>query len=48
VAITVIGGFYLAAQPALYRSGLGKLFPRRMRDEANERSTILELGCGYG
>jgi predicted PurR-regulated permease PerM len=44
VVITVIGGFYLAAQPALYRSGLGKLFPRRMRDEANE--TIDDIGAG--
>ena len=42
VVITVIGGFYLAAQPALYRSGLGKLFPRRMREEANE--TIDDIG----
>jgi predicted PurR-regulated permease PerM len=44
VVITVIGGLYLAAQPALYRSGLGKLFPRRMRDEANE--TIDDIGVG--
>ena len=44
VVITVIGGFYLAAQPALYRSGLGKLFPRHMRDEANE--TIDDIGVG--
>ncbi len=44
VVITVIGGFYLAAQPALYRTGLGKLFPRRMREEANE--TIDDIGVG--
>jgi predicted PurR-regulated permease PerM len=44
VVITVIGGFYLAAQPALYRTGLGKLFPRRMRDEANE--TIDDIAVG--
>jgi predicted PurR-regulated permease PerM len=44
MVITVIGGFYLAVQPALYRSGLGKLFPRRMRDEANE--TIDDIGVG--
>ncbi len=44
VVITVIAGFYLAAQPALYRSGLGKLFPRRMREEANE--TIDDIGVG--
>jgi predicted PurR-regulated permease PerM len=44
VVITVIGGFYLAAQPALYRSGFGKLFPRRMRDEANE--TIDDIAIG--
>jgi predicted PurR-regulated permease PerM len=33
--VTVIGGFYLAAQPKLYRSGLAKLFPDRLRKEAN-------------
>jgi predicted PurR-regulated permease PerM len=44
VVITVIGGFYLAVQPALYRSGLGKLFPRRIRDEVNE--TIDDIGVG--
>jgi predicted PurR-regulated permease PerM len=44
VVITVIGGFYLAAQPALYRIGLGKLFPRRVRDEADE--TIDDIGVG--
>jgi predicted PurR-regulated permease PerM len=36
LVVTVIGGFYLAAQPKLYRTGLAKLFPRRMRKEANE------------
>jgi predicted PurR-regulated permease PerM len=44
LVVTVIGGFYLAAQPALYRSGLGKLFPRRMRDEANQ--TVDDIGVG--
>jgi predicted PurR-regulated permease PerM len=34
--VTVIGAFYLAAQPQLYRSGLARLFPRRLRKEANE------------
>src|SRR5262249_58184084 len=34
LVVTVIGGFYLAAQPGLYRSGLAKLFPRRLRQEA--------------
>jgi len=42
--VTLIGGFYLAAQPALYRSGLGKLFPRRMREEVNE--TVDDIGVG--
>jgi predicted PurR-regulated permease PerM len=44
VVVTVIGGFYLAAQPALYRSGLGKLFPRHMREEVNE--TVDDIGVG--
>jgi predicted PurR-regulated permease PerM len=34
--VTVIAGFYLAAQPQLYRSGLAKLFPRHLRKEAND------------
>jgi predicted PurR-regulated permease PerM len=34
--VTVIGAFYLAAQPQLYRSGLSRLFPRRLRKEVNE------------
>jgi predicted PurR-regulated permease PerM len=44
VVITVIGGFYLAAQPALYRSGLAKLFPRRMREEVNETLDDIAIG----
>jgi predicted PurR-regulated permease PerM len=44
VVITLIAGFYLAAQPALYRSGFGKMFPRRMRQEANE--TIDDIAIG--
>lgn len=44
VVVTVIGGFYLAAQPALYRSGLSKLFPRRIREEVNE--TVEDIGAG--
>src|SRR5262249_52956535 len=42
LVVTVIGGFYLAAQPGLYRSGLAKLFPRRLRKEANE--TLHDIG----
>jgi predicted PurR-regulated permease PerM len=42
LVVTVIGGFYLAAQPELYRSGLAKLFPRRLRKEANE--TLYDIG----
>lgn len=44
LVVTVIGGFYLAAQPQLYRSGLGKLFPRQLREEAGE--TIEDIGRG--
>jgi predicted PurR-regulated permease PerM len=44
LVVTVIGGFYLAGQPQLYRSGLGKLFPGRLREEANE--TIEDIGRG--
>lgn len=40
--VTVIAGFYLAAQPKLYRNGLAKLFPRRLRKEANE--TFEDIG----
>ena len=42
LVVTVIGAFYLAAQPELYRNGLAKLFPRRMRKEANE--TLDDIG----
>jgi predicted PurR-regulated permease PerM len=42
VVVTVTAGFYLAAQPQLYRSGLAKLFPRRLREEANE--TLEDIG----
>jgi predicted PurR-regulated permease PerM len=44
LVVTVIGGFYLAAQPKLYRDGLGTLFPRPLRAEANE--TIEDIGRG--
>jgi predicted PurR-regulated permease PerM len=36
LVVTIITGFYLAAQPALYRSGLSKLFPPQWRSNANE------------
>jgi predicted PurR-regulated permease PerM len=42
VVITLIAGFYLAAQPKLYRRGLDQLFPRRWRSEADE--TIADIG----
>jgi predicted PurR-regulated permease PerM len=42
VVVTVIAGFYLAAQPQLYRSGLAQLFPSRLRKEANE--TFEDIG----
>jgi predicted PurR-regulated permease PerM len=44
LVVTVIGGFYLAAQPELYRKGLGKLFPQPWRAEADE--TIEDIGRG--
>lgn len=44
VVIVVVAGFYLAAQPALYRSGLGKLFPDDWRDNVNE--AIDDIGRG--
>jgi predicted PurR-regulated permease PerM len=34
--ITVIAGFYFAAEPDVYRSGLGRFFPRRLRAEVYE------------
>src|SRR5262249_34356716 len=34
--VTIITGFYLAAQPELYRSGLSKLFPPQWRSNAHE------------
>jgi predicted PurR-regulated permease PerM len=34
--VTVIVGFYFAAQPALYRFGLSSIFPRKWRANANE------------
>jgi predicted PurR-regulated permease PerM len=40
--VTVIAGFYLAAQPKLYRRGLNKLFPPPWRQIANE--TIDDVG----
>jgi predicted PurR-regulated permease PerM len=42
LVVTVIAGFYIAAQPELYRNGLAKLFPRRLRKEANE--TLDDIG----
>lgn len=36
LVVMVIGGFYLAAQPDLYRQGLAKLCPRRWRRHADE------------
>jgi predicted PurR-regulated permease PerM len=36
VVVTLVTGFYLAAQPELYRAGLSKLFPHRWRTSANE------------
>lgn len=42
LVVTVIAGFYLAAQPDLYRSGLSKLFPPAWRDTVDE--TIDDIG----
>lgn len=44
LAVTVVTGFYLAAQPALYRTGLAKLFPEGWRDNVNE--SIDDIGQG--
>jgi predicted PurR-regulated permease PerM len=42
VIITLIAGFYLAAQPKLYRRGLDKLFPGPCRTTVDE--TIEDIG----
>jgi predicted PurR-regulated permease PerM len=42
VVITVIAGFYLAAQPKLYRRGVQTLFPRQWR--ANAEETLDDIG----
>lgn len=42
--VTLIGGFYLAAQPQIYRSGLVQLFPQPWRGNAAE--TIDDIGRG--
>jgi predicted PurR-regulated permease PerM len=44
LVITLIAGFYFAAEPDLYRSGLDKFFPRRLRDEVDE--TTLDIAIG--
>lgn len=44
LVVTVVAGFYLAAQPELYRSGLAKLFPHEWRDRVNE--SIDDIGQG--
>ncbi|MBY6241904.1 AI-2E family transporter [Methylosinus sp. Sm6] len=36
VVVMVFGGLYLAAQPAVYREGLAKLFPREWRGEVED------------
>jgi predicted PurR-regulated permease PerM len=43
LVVTVISGMYLAAQPALYREGMIKLFPQRWRQEASE--TLHDVGA---
>ncbi|MFZ1922064.1 MAG: AI-2E family transporter [Xanthobacteraceae bacterium] len=40
--VTLIGGFYLAAQPDTYRNGLARLFPRQWRGNVDE--TIEDIG----
>jgi predicted PurR-regulated permease PerM len=44
VVVTVFAGVYLAAQPALYLTGFGKLFPPRWRDNADETLDHLAQG----
>lgn len=36
VLVTLIAGFYFAAEPTVYRFGLSNLFPQRSRDRVNE------------
>ncbi|BGE85959.1 MULTISPECIES: AI-2E family transporter [Methylosinus] len=36
LVVMIFGGIYLAAQPALYREGLSRLFPREWRGEVEE------------
>jgi predicted PurR-regulated permease PerM len=47
--LVVVGGVYLAVDPALYRSGLAKLFPPRLRPEVldtlNAVASALRLWC---
>ncbi|HTZ01725.1 MAG TPA: AI-2E family transporter [Xanthobacteraceae bacterium] len=40
--VTIIGGFYLAAQPGLYRDGLAQLFPPAWRGNVDE--TVDDIG----
>jgi predicted PurR-regulated permease PerM len=44
VAVIVVAGFYLAAQPALYRRGFAQLFPQEWRNNVDE--SIDEIGKG--
>lgn len=44
LAVTVIAGCYLAAQPKLYLDGIDNLFPREWRANVNE--TIADIGQG--
>lgn len=44
IVLIIIGGFYLAASPDVYRSGLVKLFPPRLHAQADE--AVLVAGRG--
>ncbi|QGM47179.1 AI-2E family transporter [Methylocystis heyeri] len=44
VVVTVFAGVYLAAQPALYLTGFGKLFPPQWRENADETLDHLAQG----
>ena len=41
--VVMITGMYLAAQPQLYRDGLIRLFPRRVRSEAAETVDAIRM-----
>jgi predicted PurR-regulated permease PerM len=43
LVITLIAGFYFAAEPDLYRSGLDRFFPKPLRDEVDETTRDIAI-----